>query len=189
SEWLAIAAPLYAQAINIRDLEFTDYMGWDPDTNWEVFKNMVSNMKLDRLAFISSSDALLDFTPVLRGQPELTKLELCSFEARFEGLDDTVAPNLNFFKGTLKQAAAIVPGRPVEKLEAICPRAVGCRCLDEDVHWKLSQSSKEINILKLQLHPNFNEATLRAMLRLLVRYLPNILELTISAETGLSAQM
>ncbi|KAG9033671.1 hypothetical protein FS837_002409, partial [Tulasnella sp. UAMH 9824] len=189
NEWLASAAPLYAQAINIRDLEFTDYMGWDPNGSWKVFKNMVSNMKLDRLAFISSSDGVLDFTPVLRGQPELTKLELCCFAARFERLEDTVAPNLKLFKGTLKQAAAIVPGRPVERLEAVCPRTGKCECLDEDVYRKLSQSSKAINILELQPHSHFNEETIRGMLRLAVRYLPRMLELTINAETYLSVQM
>ncbi|KAG9025534.1 hypothetical protein FS837_004908 [Tulasnella sp. UAMH 9824] len=189
NEWFAIAAPLYAQAINIRDLEFTDYMGWKQDDSWEVFKNMVSNMKLDKLAFGSCSGALLDFTPVLRGQPELTKLELRCFEARFDGLEDTAVPNLNFFNGTLKQAATIVPGRPVEKLEAMCPCVVGCQCLDEDVYRKLSQSSKVIYILKLQPHSGFKEETLRGMLQLVALYLPKILELTIHAETCLEAQM
>ncbi|KAG8893647.1 hypothetical protein FRC01_013460, partial [Tulasnella sp. 417] len=113
-DWIDFSAPLLAQAINIRDLEFTDYIGWgsDLDGRWQAFKNIVSNMKLHRLAYASSSDCPLDFTPVLHGQPELRQLVLSYSQAQFEGLEETAVPKLKVFKGTFYQAAKIVPGRP-----------------------------------------------------------------------------
>ncbi|KIO18913.1 hypothetical protein M407DRAFT_31421 [Tulasnella calospora MUT 4182] len=188
-QWLERAAPLFAQATNIRDLEFTDYIQWEAKGRFEFFKSIVSNMKLRRLVFLSCSDRCLDFTPVLRGQPELTELVLHCSTSQFEGLEETAVPKLNFFHGTMSQAAAIVPGRPVERLDLSCPSQLHCQCFDEDIYRKLLQSSKAIHALGIRSHSYFDEPTLRGAVRLGVRYLPRIVDLKIVTEGSLSAQL
>ncbi|KAG8928782.1 hypothetical protein FRC01_005362 [Tulasnella sp. 417] len=184
NDWINFSAPLLAQAINIRDLEFTDNLGWKLDNRWEAFKNIVSNMKLYRLVFNSASDGQLDFTPVLRGQTELTQFVLVCEEATFEDLEDTAVPRLKIFKGTLLQAAAIVPGRPVETLGLKCPylEPHRCHCLEEDIYRKLLQSSGTIETLELQPHHNHHEDILRGVLQLATQHFPSIVDLTIIAE-------
>ncbi|KAG8927519.1 hypothetical protein FRC01_007302, partial [Tulasnella sp. 417] len=183
-DWIVYSAPILAQAINIRDLEFTDDLYWKSDHRWEAFKNIVSNMKLHRLVFPSGSDDLLDFTPVLRGQTELTQLVLSCPKAIFKDLEDTAVPKLRIFEGTLLQAAAIVPGRPVETLAIKCPNKEPrlCHCLDEDIYRKLIQSSRTIETLKLQPHHNHHEDILRGVLQLAAQHFPSIVDLAIIAE-------
>lgn len=115
-EWLALCTPIYARAVNIQDLVIKGNIVWSSNNRWELFKSVVSDMKLRRLALSSASDGPLDFTPVLRGQPELRRLELDCSTAHFEGLGEADVSELQSFKGTPPQAAMIVPGRPVRQL-------------------------------------------------------------------------
>ncbi|KAG8945883.1 hypothetical protein FRC04_012243 [Tulasnella sp. 424] len=148
-EWLAISTPLLLQAINIRDLEITGSIDWQANGRWELFKRAISNMKLRSLALGSTSKEPLDFTPILRGQPELTRLELTYPTAHFEGLENLDVQKLKVFRGTWQQAATIVPGRPVRRLDMGCGDMDDCRCEDEHIFQKLLQSSETVRELRL----------------------------------------
>ncbi|KAG8952879.1 hypothetical protein FRC04_003328 [Tulasnella sp. 424] len=172
-EWFAISAPLFLQAINIRDLEFTDKIDWQKGGRWELFSRAVSSMKLQSLALSSTSEEPLDFTPILRGQPELTRLELTCPTAHFDGLQVADVPKIRVFKGTWWQAASIVPGRPVGRLDLDCVCWNDCQCIEEGIFQRLLQSSEAIREFKARAR-----RTTDGMLQLITQHLPQIVDLT-----------
>lgn len=188
-EWLAIAAPLFKQAINIRDLDIMGALHWGENGSWKLFEELVSNMKLNSLALNSSSSEQQDFTPLLRSQPELTRLELDWPTAQFEGLRSEDVPQLTIFKGTLSQAAMIVPGRPVRKLGVTCAWQTECQCLNEHMYQNLALSSETIKEFKMMSHARSSHDPFRPVLHLIAQYLPRIETLTISLDSAISAEI
>ncbi|KAG8943540.1 hypothetical protein FRC04_002828 [Tulasnella sp. 424] len=115
-----IMATIFTQAINIRDLQFTDMTDWHegPCDTWREIATAVSRMCLNRFSverYFFEGDVL----PILRRQTELTELELSYYTPGLEesDLEGTDFPKLKELTATLVQAAKIVPGRPVESLE------------------------------------------------------------------------
>ncbi|KAG8945889.1 hypothetical protein FRC04_012249, partial [Tulasnella sp. 424] len=187
-EWFAISAPLFLQAINIRDLDFTGDIDWQEGDRWELFSRAVSNMKLQSLALSSTSKGPLDFTPILRGQPELTRLELTCPPAHFDGLQEADVPKLKVFKGIWGQAAMIVPGRPVGRLDLDCVCRDDCQCIEEGIFQRLLQSSETIRELEVRVDRTTDDITLRRMLQLIVQHLPEIVGFTMIAKGTVRAQ-
>ncbi|KAG8945884.1 hypothetical protein FRC04_012244 [Tulasnella sp. 424] len=191
-EWFAISAPLLSQAVNIRDLEITDRIDWQANSRWELFKSAISNMKLRSLALGSTSKEPLDFTPILRGQPELTRLELTYPTAHFEGLENSDVQKLKVFRGTWQQAATIVPGRPVRRLDLGCGDTDECHCPDEHIFQKLLQSSETVREFKVRAHTvsyrSPADPKLSGAIQLIIRYLPNIVDFAIVEGGEISAQ-
>ncbi|KAG8935282.1 hypothetical protein FRC01_003032 [Tulasnella sp. 417] len=189
AEWLAIAVPLYTQAINIRSLDLSDCIAWGENGRWGLFNSVVSGMKLSELALKCSSFGPLDFTPILRRQRGLTRLELDWPTAQFEGLEKDDVPQLTTFKGTLLQAVMIVPGRPVKKLQGTCIWQDECQCVNEHTYQTLALSSEAINVFTLAPHPVPDNDTLRLILRLITQYLPKIVDLAIVPRAPVSAEV
>ncbi|KAG8945882.1 hypothetical protein FRC04_012242 [Tulasnella sp. 424] len=191
-EWLAISTPLFLQAINIRDLEITDDIDWQENGRWELFKSAIFNMKLRSLALGSTSKEPLDFTPILRWQPELTHLELTYPTAHFEGLENSDVQKLKVFRGTWQQAATIVPGRPVGRLDLGCGDTDECHCPDEHIFQKLLQSSETVREFKVRAHTvsyrSPADPRLRGAIQLIIRYLPTIVNFAIVEGGEISAQ-
>ncbi|KAG8945888.1 hypothetical protein FRC04_012248 [Tulasnella sp. 424] len=187
-EWFAISAPLFLQAINIRDLDFTDNIDWKKGGRWELFNRAVSSMKLRSLGLSSTSRGPLDFTPILRGQPELTRLELTCPTAHFDGLQEADVPKLKVFKGTWRQAETIVPRRPVGRLDLDCVCRDDCQCVEEGILQRLLQSSETIREFKARVHRTTDGMTLRLMLQLIIQHLPQIVDFTIIGGRELRAQ-
>ncbi|KAG8945887.1 hypothetical protein FRC04_012247 [Tulasnella sp. 424] len=187
-EWFAISAPLFLQAINIRYLDFTDNIDWQEGGRWERFSRVVSGMKLQSLALSSTSQAPLDFTPILRGQPELARLELTCPTAHFDGLQEADAPKLKVFKGTWRQAEMIVPGRPVGRLDLGCVSEDDCQCNKEAIFQKLLQSSDTIREFKAGAHRRTDGNPLKRMLQLIIQHLPELVDLTMIAGGEIRAQ-
>lgn len=188
-QWLAIAVPLFAQAINIRNLDLTDYSAWGDNGRWELFKSVVSNMKLEGLALNCSSLGPLEFAPILCEQPGLTRLELDCPTAGFDGLGKEDIPQLTIFKGTLRQAGIIVPGRPIKRLGVTCVWLDECQCVSEHAYQTLALSSDKIKEFTLVPHPAPDDDTFRVVLQLITQYLPDIVNLTIVPKFTVSAEV
>ncbi|KIO23140.1 hypothetical protein M407DRAFT_113216 [Tulasnella calospora MUT 4182] len=188
-EWLAIAVPLFIQAINIRNLDIKGYSAWGQNGRWELYKSVVYGMKLNGLALDCSSLGPLDFAPILRGQPGLTRLELDCPTAQFDGLEKEDVPRLTSFKGTLRQAEIIVPGRPVTKLGVTCVWLDECQCVSEHVYQTLALSSDTIKEFTLVPHQGPNNDTFRPMLQLIRQYLPKIVDLAIIPRYTVSGEV
>lgn len=111
---------IFIQAINIRDLRFTDMTDWHrgPCDTWREIATAVSRMCLNRFS-VESYMFKGDVLPILRHHKELTELELSYYTPGLEesDLERTDIPKLKALTATLDQAAKIVPGRPVESLE------------------------------------------------------------------------
>ncbi|KAG9044399.1 hypothetical protein FS837_008224 [Tulasnella sp. UAMH 9824] len=188
-EWLAIAVPLFTQATNIRNLDLTDYFALGDNGRWELFKSVVSSMKLEGLSLNCSSLGPLDFAPILCEQPRLTRLELECPTAGFDGLRKENVPLLTSFKGTLRQAGILVPGRPVKRLGVTCVWLDECQCVSEHAYQTLALSSDKIKEFTLEPHPAPDDDTFKAMLQLITRYLPDIVNLTIVPRFTVSAEI
>ncbi|KAG8935283.1 hypothetical protein FRC01_003033 [Tulasnella sp. 417] len=188
-KWLEIVVPLFTQAVNIRNLDLTGKLNWGEIGRWQLLSGIVSNLKLDRFALDSPASGQLDFIPLLRGQPGLTRLELNCPKAEFEGLTMEDVPQLAYFKGTLSQAAEIVPGRPVRKLEVTCALWDEFGCLDEHKYQALALSSGPVKELEMVAHYGTGGGEVKRMLQLITQHLPNIVHFTANLPYGVSNEV
>lgn len=210
-----IMATIFTQAINIRDLRFTEMYDWDRgqcDT-WREIATPVSRMCLNRFSvekYFFKGDVL----PMLRQQKELTKLVLPYYIPRLEesDLEGTDVPKLKELTATLVQAAQIVPGRPVESLEI---HVWGCSyngagplferlrlasrpiiSLDiplffsgYDQDKRSHQSVNESNHSGDETDDNDKDESLVATIRMVFRYLPQIEALAITVDGDVSQEV
>ncbi|KAG8913637.1 hypothetical protein FRC01_004448 [Tulasnella sp. 417] len=125
--------------------------------------------------------------PQLRAQPELEHLELSFVPARLRDLRETDIPKLKSLKATLEDAAAIVPGRPVEEFHHIS--TPGELDLDEYFVRKLSLSSGPITTLVTRLHQPSDHDSVRGLLQVFACHLPELRHLTLTVLGKVSGQI
>ncbi|KAG8969928.1 hypothetical protein FRC05_000779 [Tulasnella sp. 425] len=177
---------IFQKAVNIRDLYFTGYMNWIEDYDWVHIQAAVEQMVLERLV-IQIGGRSVDVIPLLRTQPELTRLELLWGANGWERLKTTDIPKLKSLTATLDAAALIVPGRPVEEIDLLPSQ--GTRRVDESLLQCLSRSSRLILKFGMKLYSPYDEDSVQDVLQAVARELPFIEELTISVGGKISSRM
>ncbi|KAG8922167.1 hypothetical protein FRC00_007757, partial [Tulasnella sp. 408] len=118
---------IFVKAVNVRELEFMD---WGSEPFDEPLRAILPKMSLISFSLPYLADSV-KLCPLLRAQPELEHLGLSGVSGRFRDLKETDIPRLNSLKATLKDAAVIVPGRPVEKFYHLLEDSEGEQTLDE----------------------------------------------------------
>ncbi|KAG8899843.1 hypothetical protein FRC01_010351 [Tulasnella sp. 417] len=176
---------IFLQAVNIRDLYFTDGHRWiDDPGRWDRLQDAVSNMSLDKL--VLEIEGLPSYVaPVLRAQPNLTDLTIKHGSIRLGGLVESDIPKLVSLKSTLGHAALIVPGRPVENLHLICVTSE--QSLDEYWVKQLALSTGPIRKFTMTLHSPSNDDLVRDTLRTIRSYLSSMEHLTLKVRGRISA--
>ncbi|KAG8914205.1 hypothetical protein FRC01_004176 [Tulasnella sp. 417] len=180
-----IAIFTLSKAVNLRELESVD---WVPNAERleELVRVILPNMSLTRFSLPKNGKSM-ELVPLLRGQPELEHLGLPCSAGSFGDLKETDMPKLKSLKATLKDAAVIVPSRPVAEFYHLFE--VGEQTLDEQLVQTLSLSSSSIRKLTTRLHnPRLPEST-RIELQVLARHLPTIEDLTITVNGLISEQI
>ncbi|KAG8945480.1 hypothetical protein FRC04_000765 [Tulasnella sp. 424] len=177
---------IFQRAVNIRDLYFTGYINWIQAYDWIHIKEAVEQMVLERLV-IQIGGRSVDVIPLLRTQPELTRLELLWGADGWEELKKKDIPKLKSLTATLDVAALIVPGRPVEEIDLLPSQST--RRVDEKLLQCFSLSLRPIRKLGMKLYNPFDEDSVRDALQAVARELPFIEELTISVGGKISSRM
>ncbi|KAG8895295.1 hypothetical protein FRC01_012456 [Tulasnella sp. 417] len=186
---LYVSLTIFEGAVNIRDLEFTDYFErWTVNFIWKSQKEAISRMVLDQLVMDVPNESF-DVVQVLRNQPELTRLELPwpGGGGGWKNLEAKDIPKLKSLSAKLEIAALIVPGRPVDEVNLLSSE--GGRRLDEDLLQRLSESTRPIRKFGTKLYIPFHEESVRGVLKTLSRYLPDLEALTISVKGKISGRM
>lgn len=189
-ERFEIAKTIFSGAINMRELHFTDFVDWFSRQLWDPFNAIKSNMNLKKLVLHIGGDSPY-LVPILRAQPGLKELELLRGRgSQVPGLQHTDLPELQSLKATLSEAAAIVPGRPVRKLELIIYSSRGeihqQNIFNEDLLRQLTLSSCDIADLTVRFHRALDGNFVGENLRLVAGYLPRIERLCLSVRGGVS---
>ncbi|KAG9042177.1 hypothetical protein FS837_011186 [Tulasnella sp. UAMH 9824] len=178
------AISIFTRAVNIQELEFTNCSDWASDPIWEPVKATISKMSLTRFSLPIVTESA-DVVSLLRGQPELEHLELSArVTGRFEDLQETDIPKLKSLKATLRNAAAIVPGRPVEEFRHMLEAGEGAP--DEQLLRKLSLST--VPITKVTTGP-WRYDSVQSSLQVLAHHLPEIQHLTLTVDGFISGQL
>ncbi|KAG8920591.1 hypothetical protein FRC01_000683, partial [Tulasnella sp. 417] len=189
-ERFEMAKSIFNGAINMRELHFTDFVDWFSRQLWDPFDAIKSSMKLEKMVLHIGGDSPY-LVPILRAQPKLKDLELLrGRRGPVQKLHSTDLPELRSLKGTLAEAAGIVPGRPVEKLALIFSPA-----RDEDheeslfneKHLKqLALSTCGISNLTIRFHRACTDQVIERNLRLVAQYLPKVERLCLFVWSGVS---
>lgn len=181
-EQLQISRTIFSRAINMRDLRSTDPVDWSSSQVWDLFDALESKMSLERLALRIGGDSPY-LLSMLRAQTGLKHLELLKGGKSQIRLQDIDLPELMSLKATLVEAAIIVPGRPVEKLELIHyhdPHMNPKRTLfTESLFRQLASSECGITDFTMRLRRPWDDVFVGQGLRLVARYLPRIQRLRI----------
>ncbi|KAG8913114.1 hypothetical protein FRC00_003025 [Tulasnella sp. 408] len=175
---------IFTRAVNIREIEFTTAGDWPTAPTWQPLRAALSNIPLTHLALprISATAAVVS---LLRAQPRLEHLELSWSATGLEDLNETDIPNLKSLKATLRDAAIIVPGRPIKEYCQIR----GGHPFDEQLVRKLSLSSAKITKLTTHFTNQGDPTSVRVHLQILARHLPEIENLTITVQGTVSGSV
>ncbi|KAG8925010.1 hypothetical protein FRC01_010795 [Tulasnella sp. 417] len=168
------AVTLFTQAANIADLNFTDCSAWTSDPLYEPIKHAVAKMSLKRLTLWNCQG----LAEVLRDQPELEELKLGGNCSGIEKLENKDLPKLRSLSARLENAAYLVPGRPVERLELDTP--LGLPGSDRGLVDRLSLSTKPVVDVSVALHNAWDEEGVRLAIRAFARNWPETERLVIS---------
>lgn len=114
---------------------------------------------------------------VLRAQPELEELVLRWAGPGLEKLEKTDVPKLRSLSAPLREAAYLVPGRPIERLK-LCT-SFGSTYFYEGLFDKLSLSTSRISELSVAIYAAYDEEGARAAIRAIVRNCPEVEKLEI----------
>lgn len=179
-ESLEVSKTIFRGTVNIQDLHFTDQISDSTIGILDSLKN------IEKLALnIGGYSSLL--LPALRTQPRLKHLELLrgGSEDLFQSTD---LPELRSLKATLLEAAEIVPGRPVERLELLDYWAYKDydQGRTEDLFRDLTRSACDITDFTTRISRPLNHKAIKNSLRLVAQYLPRIERLCISFRQGVS---
>ncbi|KAG8944355.1 hypothetical protein FRC04_002014 [Tulasnella sp. 424] len=177
---------IFTNAVNLRELEITDYCDWMSNPTWEPVITSVSRMPLTRLALPAISETA-EIVPLLRALPGLESLELGFAQVRLEDLKESDIPKLKWLKATLQDAATIIPGRPVEEFYHVL--GMGELGLDEQLVRKLSLSSSPITKFSTRLYNPWAYDLVRSALQAFARYLPEVQHLTINVGGDIPGQI
>ncbi|KAG9042176.1 hypothetical protein FS837_011185 [Tulasnella sp. UAMH 9824] len=180
------AVCIFTKAVNIQELEFTNCTDWVSNPIWEPVRATTLKMSLTRVSLPITTE-LVDFVSLLRAQPELEHLELSWIATGFGNLKETDIPKLKSLRATLRDAAAIVPGRPIEEFRHVLE--IGERTFDEQLVRKLSLSSASITRLTTRLCNSRDSDFVRGALQMFVRHLPEIEHLTLAMGGVVSGQI
>ncbi|KAG8925011.1 hypothetical protein FRC01_010796 [Tulasnella sp. 417] len=161
------AVTVFSQATNIVDLSFTNRSEWTSDPLYEPIKYAVAKMSLKRLT-IWNDQGLAE---VLRDQPELAELKVGWGCSGLENLENTDIPKLRSLAACLNDAAYLVPGRPIERLELDTP--FGSPGFDRALFDRLSLSTKPVVHLSVALHNASEEEGVRVAIRAFARNWPD----------------
>lgn len=176
---------IFTKATNIRDLHFTDLVDWASDPDCEPVKMAVFKMKLTRLV-LRVGEEWTNAIQVLQAQPELKHLALRWGTTELDKLEPTDVPKLRSLSATLRVAAAIVPGRPVQKLDLL--DAVGDLILAQEPFSKLSQSLGPVSTFAISMLNEQDIENLLPILQMIAHHLPHIEDMTILVGGVVSAQ-
>ncbi|KAG8962123.1 hypothetical protein FRC00_010309, partial [Tulasnella sp. 408] len=132
------AVTIFAKAVNIVDLQLEDCFPWYSDPLFNPIKNAVEKMSLRRLSVSYS----IDLPQILRDQPELEELQLAWGSPTLKKLEKTDVPKLRSLSAQLREAADLVPGRPIKQLKL--NTVFGSPDFDERLFEKLSLSTGPI---------------------------------------------
>ncbi|KAG8923907.1 hypothetical protein FRC00_005711, partial [Tulasnella sp. 408] len=177
---------VFQGAVNIRDLHFTGYYSWINGSVWAPHRKAVDDMVLDRLV-IQVPNGSVNVVPLLRNQPELTRLELLRGGDGWGNLEETDIPKLKSLSATLETAALIVPGRPVSAIKLL-PSQGGDR-LQEGLLQCLNMSTRPIRQFEMRICGLYKEDWVRNQLQTLARNLPAIEDLTIHVGGRIPGEM
>ncbi|KAG9016707.1 hypothetical protein FRB90_002429 [Tulasnella sp. 427] len=169
------AITIFSQAINIRDLQFTDWVDWTSDPIWEPVKLGVSKMKLRSLGIRAGGDAQNVYR-VLQAQPLLEYLELGWETKDLDKLQTADLPELKSLRATLSEAAALVPSRPVQDLDLLSSTME----YTEELLSKLALSTGPISTMSVRFHEPEELGNVRNILRMLASALPHVQDLTVT---------
>ncbi|KAG8916712.1 hypothetical protein FRC01_002903 [Tulasnella sp. 417] len=186
SESFQRARFIFSKAVNIRDLGFTDGTDWASNPRWEPVTSAIQKLSLTHFSLLITSESV-EVVPQLQAQPKLEHLELSWVPARLGDLRETDIPKLKSLRATLQDAATIVPGRPVEEFHHVLrPEELG---LDEQFVRKLSLSSGPITTLITRLHQPSDHDSVRSLLQVFARLLPELQHLTLTVIGEISGQI
>ncbi|KIO17373.1 hypothetical protein M407DRAFT_32953 [Tulasnella calospora MUT 4182] len=123
---------------------------------------------------------------VLRDQPELEELRLGWSCPGLENLEKTDVPKLQALTASLQEAAHLVPGRPIQRLDL--NTSFGSPDFDLQAFDRLSLSTRPITYFSVALyHPREDEGV-RAAIRAFARNWPNIESLVLTVAGPISGQ-
>ncbi|KIO32103.1 hypothetical protein M407DRAFT_215913 [Tulasnella calospora MUT 4182] len=186
AERIEIATTVFTQAVNIRDVHFTQDMTCKPTDLWEPVSQILFNKKLKRLAV----DYFVNPVPVaalLRTQTELKRLEISSDARGSQDIDETHLPVLEHLECTSDQAASMVPGRPVRTLKLGAEENE--RVLGEELFQQLALSTGPITELVVQFPYEATFGIFQNTLQYISRYLPKVKSLTIRVNGFMSGEV
>lgn len=177
---------IISRAINICDLEFSDYTNWESDPVWEPVRTAVSKMQLTRLVCGGRGSAP-PLAELLRSQPSLEALDIGWRILDCTQLEDTDLPKLRFLRAPFPEAADIVPGRPIEELHILFGR--GETHILESVFHRLSLSTRTTTKLFLHFESRWEDQKLGNLLQAISRSLLGVKELKVMFGGAVSAKV
>ncbi|KAG8915503.1 hypothetical protein FRC00_003756 [Tulasnella sp. 408] len=184
AERIEVSTALFTQATNIRDVHFTrDTRSFIMDI-WEPVSQTLLDKKLERLA-IGYLAGPTSTAALLRIQTGLRRLRITSNARGWEDLDGADLPMLEHLSCTAIQAASIVPGRPVGRLE-IRGRNHENVLGSEELFQKFTLSIVPIIEFLIQFPFCVTAGLFQRILQLVCRYLPQVESLTIVVSDHIS---
>ncbi|KAG8972254.1 hypothetical protein FRC05_010197 [Tulasnella sp. 425] len=175
------AVSIFKKATNIEELDLIDYYGWLEDLSFEPIKTAVSTMSLRKLT-LWDGDGLAQ---VLRDQPELEELSFGWNSHGLEQLEKTDVPKLKALNAPLREAALLVPGRPIERLSLV--PGLGHE-FDEPLFDKFLLSTTRILEFSIQRYRPWEDERVRAVIRAIARTLPGLERLTLTVKGQISGR-
>ncbi|KAG8929423.1 hypothetical protein FRC01_004360 [Tulasnella sp. 417] len=123
---------------------------------------------------------------VLRDQPELEELRLGRNCFCVELLENTDVPKLRSLSSGLKDAAYLVPGRPIERLELDTP--FSSQNFNLRLFQKLSLSTKPITYVSVTIYNSWEDGVVRAAIRAFAGNWPDTERLRINVDGPITGQ-
>lgn len=187
-----IAKTIFSGTINIRELHFTDWASLSFAKLWESFDTTKANMNIEKLVLNggASSPHLIS---ILRAQPRLKHLDLSDAGLQLQELQNTDIPELSALKATISDAAVIIPGRPVKKVELmwayVAHQYHPQNPAGEALFRRLALSACDITDFTVWFHRSWSDEVVGGILRLIGRHLPRVERLCLSIWGGVAENL
>ncbi|KAG8961477.1 hypothetical protein FRC05_005933 [Tulasnella sp. 425] len=187
-----IAKTIFSGTVNIRELHFTDWASLSFAKLWESFDTTKANMNIEKLVLNggASSPHLIS---ILRAQPRLKHLDLSNSWPQLQELQNTDIPELSALKATISDAALIIPGRPVKKVELtwgyVAHQYHPQNPAGEALFRRLALSACDITDFTVWFHRSWSDEVVGGILRLIGRHLPRVERLCLSIWGGVAENL